>query len=50
MEIAQTGLIDAIEYIDKVDEESFRNAKSLIYLLKENLSFWKGQNHETYET
>ena len=27
--------------IDDVDEETFRDAKSIIELLKENLSLWK---------
>ena len=37
--------------IDDVDEETFRDAKSIIELLKENLTLWKdeeggGQNIE----
>ncbi len=27
--------------IDEVDEETFRDAKSIIELLKENLTLWK---------
>ena len=32
---------DALEKIDDVDEETFRDAKSIIELLKENLTLWK---------
>ena len=32
---------EALEKIDDVDEETFRDAKSIIELLKENLSLWK---------
>ena len=30
--------------IDEVDEETFRDAKSIIELLKENLTLWKEEN------
>jgi len=30
-----------LEKIDDCDEETFRDAKSIIELLKENLSLWK---------
>ena len=32
---------EALEKIDDVDEETFRDAKSIIELLKENLTLWK---------
>ena len=37
---------DALEKIDDVDEETFRDAKSIIELLKENLSLWKEEEGE----
>ena len=40
-ELGETALTEALEKIDDVDEETFRDAKSIIELLKENLSLWK---------
>ena len=40
-ELGEQALADALEKIDDVDEETFRDAKSIIELLKENLSLWK---------
>ena len=40
-ELGEAALSDALEKIDDVDEETFRDAKSIIELLKENLSLWK---------
>merc|ERR1711907_794172 len=40
-ELGEKSLADALEKIDEVDEETFRDAKSIIELLKENLSLWK---------
>ena len=40
-ELGESALTDALEKIDDVDEETFRDAKSIIELLKENLSLWK---------
>ena len=39
--LGETALSDALEKIDDVDEETFRDAKSIIELLKENISLWK---------
>ena len=39
--LGEKALADALEKIDEVDEETFRDAKSIIELLKENLSLWK---------
>lgn len=39
--LADEALQSALEKIDELDEESFRDAKSIIELLKENLSLWK---------
>ena len=40
-ELGESALTEALEKIDDVDEETFRDAKSIIELLKENLSLWK---------
>ena len=39
--IAEIALKDAMDKIDDVDEETFRDAKTFIELLKENLTLWK---------
>jgi molybdopterin synthase catalytic subunit len=48
--LAETALSEAMNKIDDVDEETFRDAKSIIELLKENLTLWKeeegGDNNE----
>jgi hypothetical protein len=41
LELGEAALTEALEKIDDVDEETFRDAKSIIELLKENLSLWK---------
>ena len=45
-ELGETALSEALEKIDDVDEETFRDAKSIIELLKENLSLWKEEEGE----
>lgn len=40
-QLGENALSEALEKIDDVDEETFRDAKSIIELLKENLSLWK---------
>merc|ERR1719222_57307 len=40
-DLGEQALTEALEKIDDVDEETFRDAKSIIELLKENLSLWK---------
>jgi molybdopterin synthase catalytic subunit len=40
-DLGETALTEALEKIGDVDEETFRDAKSIIELLKENLSLWK---------
>jgi len=45
-ELGEKALSDALEKIDEVDEETFRDAKSIIELLKENLSLWKEEDGE----
>ena len=42
--LGEQALTDALEKIDDVDEETFRDAKSIIELLKENLSLWKEED------
>ena len=39
--LAETALQEAMNKIDDVDEDTFRDAKSIIELLKENLTLWK---------
>ena len=41
IEYGERALTEALEKIDDVDEDTFRDAKSIIELLKENLSLWK---------
>ena len=43
-ELGEVALTEALEKIDDVDEETFRDAKSIIELLKENLSLWKEED------
>ena len=45
-EFGEKALSEALEKIDDVDEETFRDAKSIIELLKENLSLWKEEEGE----
>ena len=45
-DLGETSLSDALEKIDDVDEETFRDAKSIIELLKENLSLWKEEEEQ----
>ena len=39
--LAEASLQEAMNKIDEVDEETFRDSKSIIELLKENLTLWK---------
>ena len=41
VELAEETLKNAVSNIDEVDESTFREAKSIIELLNENLGFWK---------
>jgi 14-3-3 protein epsilon len=46
-ELAESALQLALDKIDEISEDDFKDAKSIIELLKENLSLWKeedGQN------
>jgi 14-3-3 protein epsilon len=42
MALADQALADALDKIDELDEDNFHEAKSIIELLKENLTLWKG--------
>jgi len=44
--LGEQALSDALEKIDDVDEETFRDAKSIIELLKENISLWKEEEEQ----
>ena len=41
LQIGEEALTKALDNIDDVDEDTFRDCKSIIELLKENLSLWK---------
>ena len=40
-EIADNSLQEALDKIDELEEDDFRDAKSIIELLKENLTLWR---------
>jgi len=46
-ELGENALQAALDKIDDCDEETFRDAKSIIELLKENLSLWKEDEDDT---
>ena len=48
-ELGEAALSEALEKIDDVDEETFRDAKSIIELMKENLSLWKEEDGNAVE-
>ena len=41
IQLADAALQQALDKIDELGEEEFRDAKSIIELLKENLTLWK---------
>ena len=43
-ELGERALQDALDKLDDCDEEEFRDAQSIIELLKENLSLWKEED------
>ena len=45
-ELADQALQDALEKIDELQEDDFRDAKSIIELLKENLTLWKEEEED----
>ena len=44
--MADAALQGALEMIDSLGEEEFKDAKAIIELLKENLSSWKEAEEE----
>lgn len=45
-ELGNKALSDALDQLDSCDEETFRDAQSIIELLRENLSLWKEEAEE----
>merc|ERR1712141_867480 len=45
-DFADSALQDALDKIDELEEEDFRDAKSIIELLKENLTLWKEEEED----
>jgi 14-3-3 protein len=45
-ELGDKALQDALDKLDDCDEETFRDAQSIIELLRENLSLWKEEEAE----
>jgi 14-3-3 protein epsilon len=43
-ELGDRALTDALDKLDDCDEETFRDAQSIIELLRENLSLWKEED------
>jgi len=44
--LADNALQEALDKIDELEEDDFRDAKSIIELLKENLTLWKEEEEE----
>ncbi len=44
--LADQALQDALDKIDELEEDDFRDAKSIIELLKENLTLWKEEEED----
>jgi 14-3-3 protein epsilon len=45
-ELADSALQSALDKIDELEEDDFRDAKSIIELLKENLTLWKEEEED----
>jgi len=45
-ELADKALQEALDKIDELEEDDFRDAKSIIELLKENLTLWKEEEED----
>jgi hypothetical protein len=45
-ELADNALQAALDKIDELEEDDFRDAKSIIELLKENLTLWKEEEED----
>ena len=46
-ELADKALQEALEKIDDLEEDDFRDAKSIIELLKENLTLWREEEEDS---
>ena len=44
--LADDALQQALDKIDELEEDDFRDAKSIIELLKENLTLWKEEEND----
>ena len=44
--LADESLQNALDKIDELEEDDFRDAKSIIELLKENLTLWKEEEED----
>ena len=44
--LADSALQSALDKIDELEEDDFRDAKSIIELLKENLTLWKEEDND----
>ena len=45
-DLADEALQQALDKIDELEEDDFRDAKSIIELLKENLTLWREEENE----
>ena len=45
-DLADKALQEALDKIDELEEDDFRDAKSIIELLKENLTLWKEEEED----
>ena len=45
-DLADNALQEALDKIDELEEDDFRDAKSIIELLKENLTLWREEEQE----
>ena len=45
-ELADSALQQALDKIDELEEDDFRDAKSIIELLKENLTLWREEEED----
>merc|ERR1719409_1967020 len=45
-DFADNALQEALDKIDELEEDDFRDAKSIIELLKENLTLWKDEDED----
>merc|ERR1711918_50444 len=46
-DLADQALQDALDKIDELEEDDFRDAKSIIELLKENLTLWREEEEDS---